>query len=281
MKSSRTLSQTLSEVEGSEVEGSKADGSKILSAAAGWLALERTPEPEVMGDAEEVEAYASAAAEAYLDVVDNTLVEQVLGFGPLEGWLLDVGTGPGAIPLKIARRSPHLRVVGVDRSRGMVREAERAARAEKLDDRAFFLVGDAARLGFRDAAFDVVLCNSLLHHLPEPVSVFNEVARVAKPDGLVLLRDLRRPSRLAYPWHVRWHGRHYTGTMKKLYQDSVRAAYTAEELAELLEASALAGAKTFHHRRTHLGFYRAGPQAPSDREGLYAGHSRGSGNPLP
>jgi ubiquinone/menaquinone biosynthesis C-methylase UbiE len=241
-----------------------------------WLALERTPEPEVMGDAEEVEAYATAAAQAYLDAVDNTLVEQVLGFGPLEGWLLDVGTGPGAIPLKIARRSPKLRVVGVDRSLRMVREAERAARAEELDDRASFFLADAARLGFRDASFDVVLSNSLLHHLPEPVAVFNEMARVAKPEGLVLLRDLRRPSRLAYPFHVRWHGRHYLGTMRKLYQDSVRAAYTAKELRALLGASALAGAQTFEHRRTHLGFYRAAPHTDHSHDQSRRGREGGS-----
>jgi ubiquinone/menaquinone biosynthesis C-methylase UbiE len=223
-----------------------------------WLALPRTPEPEVMGEADEVEAYASAATQAYLDAVDDTLVEQALCFGPLKGWLLDLGTGPGCIPLKIARLSPELRVVGVDRSLPMVQEARRAAAREKLDGRAFFMLADAARLSFRSAFFDVVISNSLLHHLPEPVAVFNEMARVAKLEGLILLRDLRRPSRLAFPFHLRWHGRHYSGTMKKLYGDSVQAAYTAGELAELLRGSALAGAHMFHHRRTHLGFYRAG-----------------------
>jgi hypothetical protein len=38
-----------------------------------WLALPRKPEPEVMSDAGEVEAYASAAAQAYVDAIDNTL----------------------------------------------------------------------------------------------------------------------------------------------------------------------------------------------------------------
>jgi ubiquinone/menaquinone biosynthesis C-methylase UbiE len=224
----------------------------------GWLALPRIPEPEVMGEADAVEAYASAATQDYLDAVDDTLVEQVLCFGPLKGWLLDLGTGPGCIPIKIAQRSPELRVVGLDRSWPMIQGARRAAAREKLDGRAFFMLADAARLSFRSAFFDVVISNSLLHHLPQPVVVFNEMARVAKPEGLVLLRDLRRPSRLAFPFHIRWHGRHYSGMMGKLYRDSVRAAYTAQELAGLLRGSDLAGAHTFRHRRTHLGFYRAG-----------------------
>ncbi len=223
-----------------------------------WLTLPRKPEPEVMSDSEEVEAYASAAGQAYLDVTDNTLVEHVLSFGPLVGWLLDLGTGPGGIPLKIARRSPELRVVGVDRSANMVRAARRAAVELGLERRAFFFLADAHRLCFQDASFDVVLSNSLLHHLHDPGAVISEMARVSKAEGLVLARDLRRPSRLAFPLHVRWYGRYYSGLMKKLYVDSVRAAYTGRELFGLLRRSALAEARIFYHRRTHLGFVRAG-----------------------
>jgi len=240
------------------------------STAMGWLTLPRKPEPEVMGEADEVEAYASAAAQAYLDSVDNTLVEQVLSEGsrntpavdgsPLSGWLLDIGAGPGGIPLKIVRRCRNLCAVGVDRSLNMVRAARKSAAEQRLAERAFFLVADAARLCFPDAFFDFVLSNSLLHHLPNPVEAFNEMARVAKPSGVVLLRDLWRPSRLAFPLHVRWFGRYYSGLMSKLYFDSVRAAYTDRELAELLRRSALADARVFFHGRTHLGFIRRGSQ---------------------
>ncbi len=226
-----------------------------------WLTLPRKPEPEVMATADEVDAYASAAAQAHLDAVDNTLVEQVLRLGRNRGWLLDIGTGPGGIPLKIAARCPELRVVGVDGSANMIRAACRAAAERGLGTRVFFLVGDAPRLGFTDATFDLVLSNSLLHHLEDPIAAFNEMARVAKPKGVVFLRDLRRPSKIFFPLHVRWHGRYYSGLMKKLYEDSVRAAYTGVELSELLRRSALAGAQVFLHRRTHLGFIRPGRDA--------------------
>jgi len=221
-----------------------------------WMTLDRKPEPEVMDAADEVEAYASAAAQAYLDAIDDTLVEQVLSFGASRGRLLDVGTGPGGIPLKLARRCPKLSVTGVDRSAAMIAAASRAAAEQGLAARASFLVGDASRLCFPDASFDIVLSNSVLHHLPEPVAAFAEMARVARPDGIVLVRDLRRPSRLVFPLHVRWYGRYYSGLMKKLYVNSLRAAYTPEELAELLGRSALAPARIFRHRRTHLGFVR-------------------------
>ncbi len=224
----------------------------------GWLTLPRRPEPEVMDGCDDVEAYASAAAQAHLDAIDNTLVEQVISLARPRGWLLDIGTGPGGIPLKIARRCPELRVVGIDRSPTMICKAHHVAAEQGFRDRVCFLVGDASRLSFPDARFDLVLSNSLLHHLHDPLAAFREMERVAKPEGVVLLRDLRRPSRVAFPWHVRWHGRAYVGPMKKLYVDSVRAAYTGPELAELLRRSPLADARLFFHARTHLGFIRDG-----------------------
>lgn len=223
-----------------------------------WLDLPRKPEPEVMGDADEVEAYASAAAQAYLDAIDNTLVDQVVSLGRTTGWLLDIGTGPGGIPLKIAARLPQIRVVGVDYSENMIRAAQRAAAEQGLGGRAHFVVGDGNRLAFPDACFDAVLSNSVLHHFQNPVALLDEMARVARPDGVVLLRDLRRPGRLIFPLHVGWFGRHYSGLMKKLYVDSVHAAYTGEELGELLRQSTLTSARVFFHERTHLGVIRDG-----------------------
>ncbi len=211
-----------------------------------------------MDNADEVRAYASAAAQAHLDSIDNSLVEQAVSLGARSGWLLDIGTGPGGIPLKLAERCPGLRVVGIDRSPRMIRTARETAARRGLANRLSFLIADASRLCFPDACFDFVLSNSLLHHLSDPLLAFDEMARVSKPHGMVLLRDLRRPSRLIFPWHVRWYGRFYLGLMKKLYVDSVRAAYTEEELSDWLRRSALADARIFRHERTHLGFVRNG-----------------------
>jgi len=219
-----------------------------------WWDLPRIPEPEIMNAEGDVSAYAAAATEPYLDALDNAWVDKILDLGILAGSALDVGTGPGSIPLKLARRNPNLRLVGVDRSPVMIREARRAAADENLTDRVCFLVGSAHRTCFPDDCFDLVVSNSLLHHLRDPVGVFREMERVARPGGLVVFRDLRRPSAFSYPWHLQWYGRRYTGRMKQLYADSIHAAYTDRELSGLLEQASLDKARVLAFDRTHLGF---------------------------
>jgi ubiquinone/menaquinone biosynthesis C-methylase UbiE len=232
--------------------------------------LPRLPEPEAMDDCGEVEAYSTAAAQSCLEKIDDTFVDHALrllrgrashGSG---GKAIDIGCGPGQIVLKLARRLPDWQFTGLDRSANMVREAlavrDELARRDESGDiaaRVQFFVGDGVELPFADASIDLILCNSVLHHLSAPRKVFAEMARVASPDAAILLRDLRRPSRPAYPLHVRWHGRHYSGLMYKLYCDSVRAAYTPEELAGLLGDSPLRAMRIFTLGRTHLGFERA------------------------
>ncbi len=223
-----------------------------------WLKLQRKPEPEIMSEQDAVSAYASAASQRHLEALDNTFVDHVLTLGTPKGLLLDIGCGPGNIVLKVAQRCPQVSIVGVDYSANMVHEGRRAIGELALENQVFFNQGSADQLPFADGTFDIVLSNSVLHHLMNPAKAFEEMLRVAKPDGTIVVRDLRRPSWLAFPLHVRWHGRHYSGIMKRLFEDSVRAAYTPEELAGLLSRSGMSTAHLFLHERTHMGFVYRG-----------------------
>jgi ubiquinone/menaquinone biosynthesis C-methylase UbiE len=225
-----------------------------------WFSLPRVPEPEVMESDEEAAAYSSAAAQDHLKRLDNAFVDQVLTLGITSGLALDVGTGPGQIPIKLALRLPYLKIIGLDLSDAMLNKARHDAQASGVADRVAFQIGDATRLAFPDGHFDLVICNSLLHHVPHPLATLNELARVTRPEGAILLRDLRRPSALALPFHLAWFGRHYHGLMKKLFRDSVRAAYTEDELRELLSQSKISGGRVFRSARSHVGIERRSSQ---------------------
>ncbi len=221
-----------------------------------WFHLERIPEPEVMDDLDGVEAYSAAASQAYLERIDRTFVEHALSLGVAEGHAVDIGTGPGVIPIMLAARVPGLRLTGVDLSEPMLQKAREAAEEAGVADRLDFRVGDAKSLPFSEQSLDLVLCNSLLHHLPDALALLNEISRLVRPGGAILLRDLRRPSRLEFPLHALWFGRHYSGVMSQLYRDSLQAAYTRAELECLLRRSQLAGARVFRTGRTHIGIQR-------------------------
>lgn len=220
----------------------------------------RIPEPEVMDDLDEVGAYSSAAAQSHLDKIDDTFISHALRLVHRRerGRALDIGTGPGQIVVKLARNLTRWKFAAVDRSSHMIAEAAAnlAAAGPELAGRVEFQVADANALPFPEATFDLVVCNSVLHHMAEPERLLAEIARLVKPRGAVLLRDLRRPSRLAYRHHVRRHGRHYSGKMRELYEASVRAAYIEPELQQLVEISRLNGVGIFREPATHIGVER-------------------------
>src|SRR5690348_1611643 len=225
-----------------------------------FFGLARVPEPETMDDSGEVEAYASAAAQAHLDAIDDTFVAhaQLLLKGRERGRVLDIGTGPGQIVIKLGYRLTRWKFVGVDRSPTMIEKAmESLATAGELAGRVEFRIADGNALDFPDKSFEIVVCNSVLHHVPDSQRLFAEIARVVKPGGAILLRDLRRPSRPGYALHVWKHGRHYSGEMRRLFTASVQAAYTEEELQKMLAASPLRDVRVFRHGKTHIGFERA------------------------
>jgi 2-polyprenyl-3-methyl-5-hydroxy-6-metoxy-1,4-benzoquinol methylase len=233
----------------------------------GLLTLKRVPEPEIMDSDDEVEAYASAAAQAYLEAIDRTFVDHVArligpsGLTLRDCRVLDFGCGPGQIPILIARRWPRMHIIGVDAGPNMIEQARRDAEtaAVQVEWQVLRLgpQGDA-RLPYEAGDFDIVLCNSVLHHLDDPVNTIDELARVAKPSAAVLIRDLMRPPAPAYPLHVRIFGRHYSGEMRRLYETSVHAAYTPGELQGMLERSQLndGRSRVFKRGLTHLGIER-------------------------
>ena len=116
----------------------------------------------------------------------DTLRETLARIGPeAPRAVLDIACGTGTLLAEIGKRTEmDARVAGVDLSRGMLAEARR-----KLNARAIVAAADAARLPFRDAAFDVAVSVSALHHWGDPRAVLREARRVLQPGGRLVLTD--------------------------------------------------------------------------------------------
>jgi ubiquinone/menaquinone biosynthesis C-methylase UbiE len=104
--------------------------------------------------------------------------------------ILDVACGPGAFVLALAPRARL--VLGVDLTLPMLRQAC-TFQAEKRIPNAAFACGDAEQLPFPDAAFDLVTCQCSFHHMPDPKLALQEMVRVMKPGGRLLIIDTLAP----------------------------------------------------------------------------------------
>jgi SAM-dependent methyltransferase len=112
---------------------------------------------------------------------DERLSERLLAFaGPVAGLrLLDAGCGGGGLARRFAAAGA--RVAGLDASAAMLGRARSAAGA--------WVRGDARRLPFAAASFDLAACSLVLHYLHDPGRALGEIARVLRPGGRLVLAD--------------------------------------------------------------------------------------------
>ena len=136
------------------------------------------------------------------------------------GDVLEVGVGTGlALPLYDNR----VTVTGIDYSEEMLAKAHRRVTEDDLSHVAALRQMDARQLDFPDDSFDTVAAMHVLSVVPEPERVMQEIARVCKPGGQVVIanhfqRDdglLARIERIAAPLEnlLGWHSDFPIGTV--------------------------------------------------------------------
>ena len=102
----------------------------------------------------------------------------------LDGPILDVGVGTGlALPLF----PPNVSVFGVELSEPMLRRAVHRARRERLSHIEGLACMDATRLAFPNSSFGGALLMYVLTVVPDPAAVMDEVARVVRPGGEIMI----------------------------------------------------------------------------------------------
>lgn len=100
------------------------------------------------------------------------------------GEVLEVAVGSG---LNLPHYSPDVKLIGVDLSEGMLQLARRRAATARCEVE--LLRTDGSRLPFGDESFDAVVCTFSLCGFPDPRAGVEEMVRVLRPGGSLLLAD--------------------------------------------------------------------------------------------
>ncbi|XXY49886.1 class I SAM-dependent methyltransferase [Sorangium sp. So ce269] len=199
--------------------------------------LPRTLEPEVMDTEEDAAQYAAISN----DVVNEVFARRAVELAPPRGRLIDLGTGPGDIAVRIAELSD-LEVTAIDLAATMLAVARRRAGASLARRRIHVARGDAKATGFPDHDFDAVVSNSLAHHLADPTTLFAEARRVGRRGAAILIKDLLRPPTLReLDDLVRRYASDDTPYQRALFQSSLHAALTLDEVRASCRSAGLAG----------------------------------------
>jgi SAM-dependent methyltransferase len=205
--------------------------------------LQRTPEPELMDEAAQAQAYAAADfAAPHERFVDLFVDSWSPARGPAAGIVLDVGCGPADVVVRLARRCPRLVVDGVDGAEQMLALGRRRVTAEGLGNRVRLYRALLPDAPLPRTAYDVVTSNSILHHLHEPQVLWRTLWRAARPGAHVFVMDLRRPPTLAVVDDlVERYVRDEPDVLRHDFRASLCAAFTVDEVRQQLDAAGLGG----------------------------------------
>jgi ubiquinone/menaquinone biosynthesis C-methylase UbiE len=201
--------------------------------------MQRIPEQDGGYDhAAEVDAYIAASNRPLFARIEKLFVRDVL-----KDWknasdlkVLDLGTGPGWIPVGLKQARPDWQITAVDASDLMLKSAGQYAqsRGVAITWRQAF----AEQTGLEANQFDLVLSHFAFHEFSNPGPVLQEIARITKSGGTVLVQDWERPTGVMKALALMSLRLFYLASPRARNQAiaSLQAAYTEPELSELCHA---------------------------------------------
>lgn len=122
----------------------------------------------------------------FYDIMDRMIKSDIRKkiLSQASGRVLEVGVGTGK---NLEFYSPKCKITGIDLSPGMLEKAKE--RAQNLRITVSLLEMDAQNLQFPDDSFDTVVATCVFCSVPDPIKGLEEVKRVCKPEGKILLLE--------------------------------------------------------------------------------------------
>jgi len=106
--------------------------------------------------------------------------------------ILDTGCGFGTIAIELAKQFKESEIIGIDLGEPLLELAGSLAEEAGVKDQIQFQKGDVENLEFEDKSFDLVVNTFMMHVVEDPVAMLNEIERVTREDGIIIITDLRR-----------------------------------------------------------------------------------------
>lgn len=194
--------------------------------------MKRVLEPELMDD----RAQALAYAQADFAEENQGFVDRFRDYFPdwTGGHVVDLGCGPGDIPIRFVRAYPAARITAVDASRPMLDLAEKAIAEAGVANQITLCCERFQSLAVPEQA-DALVSNSLLHHVPNPLQFWFRLKQLAKPGACILVMDLLRPeSPEAAQALVEQYAADEDPILKRDFYNSLLAAFTEDDVAAQL-----------------------------------------------
>jgi trans-aconitate methyltransferase len=201
--------------------------------------MKRRPEPELMDS----EAQTIAYAEADFNESNSLFTEYFLRrFGDLaaSGRMADLGCGPGDITIRLARALPGWDVTGLDAGANMLKRARERLASDPAAPRVALRHAYLPDPGLPSGAWNAVVSNSLLHHLPEPMTLWESVLQLGAPGAAVQVMDLARPDDEEQARNlVDLYAADAPAILREDFFNSLLAAYTPAEIRSQLNRAGL------------------------------------------
>ena len=156
--------------------------------------MERVPETALMNDPKQATAYAGKDLDNAYWLFVQLLQKYFPDLEPQDA-VLDLGCGPATIPLRLAKLFNKCQLHCVDGAPQMLAQGQQAALQQGLEERVQFFHGNLPdKLPLPQDRYEMVISNSFLHHLNDPMILWNAVRDYCLPGGAVLIVDLLRPA---------------------------------------------------------------------------------------
>ncbi|MBF0274188.1 MAG: class I SAM-dependent methyltransferase [Nitrospinae bacterium] len=199
--------------------------------------MKRIAEPEFMEEAEQVKAYAEADFSTPHDMFVQ-LFEKKLG--KAKGKVLDIGCGTCDVTIRFARAFSSCFIDAIDGGQNMLNRGKEALCTNGMEKHINPVYCKLPSKELNNKKYDSIICNSFLHHLPNPTILWDTIKQVSSPKTSALIMDLMRPSNKNRAKEiVEMYAKDEAEILKTDFYNSLLAAYTVDEIKEQLISAGL------------------------------------------